>query len=88
MVITKLGGNLGEDFVDILDTDLGEVVCENCEVLLLHLLGCLDSELNLGVDLSKPVAILGTDLGIIIYFICSIALVRVSLIFRLGCGII
>ena len=85
MVITKLGGNLGEDFVDILDTDLGEVVCENSDVLLLHLLGCLDSELNLGVDLSKPVAILSTNLGIIV---ASIALIRVSLISRITRGIV
>ena len=85
MVITKLGGNLGEDFVDILDTDLGEVVCENSDVLLLHLLGCLDSELNLSVDLGKPVAILSTNLGIIV---ASIALIRVSLISRITRGIV
>ena len=85
MVITKLGGNLGEDFVDILDTDLGEVVCEYSEVLLLHLLGCLDSELNLSVDLGKPVAILSTNLGIIV---ASIALIRVSLISRITRGIV
>ena len=85
MVITKLGGNLGEDFVDILDTDLGKVVCENSDVLLLHLLGCLDSELNLSVDLGKPVAILSTNLGIIV---ASIALIRVSLISRITRGIV